>query len=63
MIKYYKYILKSFSLKSHHNFSTYDPYYILGVEKSSDFDIIKKAYYKLASEFHPDKNKTLGAQK
>ncbi len=33
-----------------------DPYYILGVEKHLPFDEIKKAFYKLANEFHPDKN-------
>lgn len=33
-----------------------DPYYILGVEKNTPFDEIKKAFYKLANEFHPDKN-------
>jgi len=36
--------------------SSADPYYILGVEKSSEFKEIKKAFYKLANEFHPDKN-------
>jgi preprotein translocase subunit Sec63 len=35
-----------------------DPYYILGVDKSSPFPQIKKAFYKLANEFHPDKNDT-----
>lgn len=35
-----------------------DPYYILGVDKNAPFPEIKKAFYKLASEFHPDKNDT-----
>jgi preprotein translocase subunit Sec63 len=40
-------------------FSTFaDPYYILGVDKNAPFPEIKKAFYKLASEFHPDKNDT-----
>lgn len=33
-----------------------DYYEVLGVEKSSDQDTIKKAYRKLAMQFHPDKN-------
>jgi|TARA_R110000851_G_scaffold307906_1_gene466617 curved DNA-binding protein len=32
-----------------------DPYNILGVDKSSSVDDIKKAYRKLAKEYHPDK--------
>lgn len=33
-----------------------DFYEILGVEKTADADAIKKAYRKLAMQFHPDKN-------
>lgn len=36
-----------------------DHYDILGIEKQASQDIIKKAYYKSAKEFHPDKHFSL----
>lgn len=35
---------------------TFDPYEILGVEMGSDDVTIKKAFKKMAREYHPDKN-------
>lgn len=39
-----------------------DYYKILGISRDADADAIKRAYRKLARQFHPDKNKSKGAE-
>jgi curved DNA-binding protein len=38
-----------------------DPYTVLGVTRAADADTVRKAYRKLAKEWHPDLNKRPGA--
>lgn len=33
-----------------------DPYYVLGVDRTTEFSEVKKVFYQLANEYHPDKN-------
>jgi molecular chaperone DnaJ len=39
-----------------------DPYAILGVDRDADADALKKAYRRLARQYHPDVNSDPGAQ-
>jgi curved DNA-binding protein len=39
-----------------------DPYSVLGVDRNADQEAIRKAYKKLARSWHPDVNKTPGAE-
>lgn len=39
-----------------------DYYKILGIDRNSSADDIKKAYFKKAKEFHPDVNKNEGSK-
>ena len=40
-----------------------NPYQILGISESSSEEEIKKAYRKLSAKYHPDQNKSPGAEK
>eukprot|EP01017_Pseudomicrothorax_dubius_P002606 TRINITY_DN10148_c0_g1_i1.p1 TRINITY_DN10148_c0_g1~~TRINITY_DN10148_c0_g1_i1.p1 ORF type:complete len:194 (+),score=32.41 TRINITY_DN10148_c0_g1_i1:113-694(+) len=51
------FLRRCFSTRS----QSFDPYTVLGVERNVPFDEIKKQYFKLAAEFHPDRNKAKDA--
>mgnify|MGYP001268989976 CR=1 FL=1 len=59
MLKFFKKNPKKFFLKRKFFSSkprVYDPYKLLGVERGDEFSKIKKQYFALVKEFHPDRN-------
>lgn len=50
------------SIALHVATKTLDPYKVLGVDKSASQRDIQKAFHKLSLKYHPDKNKSKGAQ-
>lgn len=51
--------LSKFRFQKAYYFSSrkvYDPYRLLGVERTDEFGAIKKQYFKLVKKYHPDRN-------
>jgi len=49
------------STKDELNHVSQDPYAVLGIDRDADADTIKKAYRRLARQYHPDVNSDPGA--
>ena len=49
-------VIFDFASQNENKLKGFDPFEILGVPKDASLRDIKKAYRKLAMEFHPDKN-------
>jgi len=45
-----------FSVQSHGEVNSFDPFSILEIDSGADLKVIKKAYKKMSLKFHPDKN-------